>query len=73
MPTTRHQILLVDDEEEALAELAELLDNHGFCCHTATSTRQALQMLTRHPDVVLVITDLRMPEESGLDLIQRLR
>ncbi|MBK5003128.1 response regulator [Pseudomonas sp. S31] len=73
MPTTRHQILLVDDEEEALAELAELLENHGFCCHTATSTRQALQTLTRYPEVVLVITDLRMPEESGIDLIQRLR
>lgn len=73
MPTARHQILLVDDEEEALAELAELLDNHGFCCLTATSVPQALQALTRHPDVVLVITDLRMPEESGIDLIRHLR
>ncbi|MBF8746025.1 response regulator [Pseudomonas putida] len=73
MPTARHQILLVDDEEEALAELAELLDNHGFCCHCATSVAQALQTLTRHPDVVLVITDLCMPEASGVDLIRHLR
>jgi DNA-binding NtrC family response regulator len=29
--------------------------------------------LTRHPDIALVITDLRMPEESGMSLIQRLR
>lgn len=69
----RQQILLVDDEEEALLELAELLENEGFCCHTATSVRGALQQLTRHPDVALVITDLRMPEESGLGLVQRLR
>ncbi|WP_449430020.1 response regulator [Pseudomonas putida] len=69
----RQQILLVDDEEEALLELAELLENHDFCCHTATSVKGALQKLTRYPDIALVITDLRMPEESGISLIKRLR
>lgn len=75
MPTSssRQQILLVDDEEEALLELAELLENEGFCCHTATSVTSALQLLTRHPDIALVITDLRMPEQSGIDLVKRLR
>lgn len=69
----RQQILLVDDEEDALLELAELLEGEGFCCHTATSVKLALQQLTRHPDVALVITDLCMPEESGISLIKRLR
>jgi len=69
----RQQILLVDDEEDALLELAELLEGEGFCCHTATSVKLALQQLTRHPDVALAITDLRMPEESGISLIKRLR
>ena len=69
----RQQLLLVDDEEEALSELAELLEGEGFCCHTATSVKAALQQLTRHPDIALVITDLRMPEESGIALIRRLR
>lgn len=71
--SSRQQILLVDDEEEALQELAELLENEGFKCHTANSVKTALQQLTRHPDVALVITDLRMPEESGIGLIKRLR
>lgn len=69
----RQQLLLVDDEEEALSELAELLEGEGFCYHTATSVKAALQQLTRHPDIALVITDLRMPEESGISLIKRLR
>ncbi|MBC3412054.1 response regulator [Pseudomonas sp. SWRI51] len=73
MQTLRQQILLVDDEQEALEELAEMLESQGFCCHTASSVKAALQQLTRHPDVALVITDLRMPEESGIGLIQRLR
>ncbi|WP_175653345.1 response regulator [Pseudomonas sp. Marseille-P9899] len=69
----REQLLLVDDEEEALNELAELLDGEGFRCHVATSVKLALQQLTRHPDIALVITDLNMPEESGISLIKRLR
>ncbi|HEK0908574.1 TPA: response regulator [Pseudomonas putida] len=71
--SSRQQILLVDDEEEALQELAELLEKEGFKCHTANSVKTALQQLTRYPDVALVITDLRMPEESGIGLIKRLR
>ncbi|MFF7062114.1 response regulator [Pseudomonas sp. NPDC008258] len=67
------QILLVDDEQDVLLELAELLDNEGFACLTATSVKAALQQLTRYPDIALVITDLRMPEESGIGLIKRLR
>jgi DNA-binding NtrC family response regulator len=69
----RQQLLLVDDEEDALLELAELLDGEGFNCFTATSVKKALHHLTQHPDIALVITDLRMPEESGMSLIKRLR
>lgn len=69
----REQLLLVDDEEDALEELAELLRGEGFCCHTATSVKRALRQLTHHPDIALVITDLNMPEETGLSLITRLR
>jgi DNA-binding NtrC family response regulator len=69
----RQQILLVDDEEDALVELAESLENEGFVCFTATSVTYALQELTLNPDIALVITDLRMPEESGISLIKRLR
>ena len=71
--SSRQQILLVDDEEDALVELAESLENEGFVCFTATSVTFALQELTLHPDIALVITDLRMPEESGISLIKRLR
>ncbi|MFC6336802.1 response regulator [Pseudomonas sp. CCM 7891] len=69
----RQQILLVDDEEDALVELAESLEHEGFVCFTATSVTVALQELTLHPDIALVITDLRMPEESGISLIKCLR
>ena len=69
----RQQLLLVDDEEDALLELAELLEGEGFVCHTATSVKLALHHLTRHPDIALVITDLRMGHIDGLDLIRQVR
>lgn len=69
----RATILLVDDEPEVLLELAELLEMEGFRCLTATSAAEALALLQANPDIGLIITDLRMPEESGLRLIQNLR
>jgi DNA-binding NtrC family response regulator len=71
--SNRQQLLLVDDEEDANEELTELLEGEGFCCFTASSVKLALELLTKHPDIALVITDLRMPEQSGLSLIKLLR
>ena len=69
----RQHILLVDDETEALEELSELLEGEGFKCHCANNVGDALQALNVCPEIELVITDLRMPEESGLRLIQNIR
>lgn len=72
-PSIRQQILLVDDEADILLELQEMLEEADFICHLATSVAAALEQLGRHPQIALVITDLRMPDESGLRLLQRLR
>ncbi|WP_339486737.1 response regulator [Pseudomonas sp. EL_65y_Pfl2_R95] len=71
--SARQELLLVDDEADILLELAEMLESEGYCCHTANSVRKALEHLTRHPFIGLVITDLCMPEESGTTLIKHLR
>ncbi|MGH8359933.1 MAG: hypothetical protein ACRESF_20805, partial [Pseudomonas sp.] len=42
----RQQILLVDDEEDALIELAESLENEGFVCFTGRR-----QKLSATPDL----------------------
>ena len=71
--TMREHILLVDDEADALEELAELLEGEGFQCHCADNVASAMACLSKWPDIALLITDLRMPDESGLRLIQNLR
>ncbi|TBU92102.1 response regulator [Phytopseudomonas dryadis] len=69
----RQHILLVDDEAESLEELGELLEGEGFRCHCANNVETAMLCLSTWPAIALVITDLRMPDESGLRLIQNLR
>ena len=69
----RQEILLVDDEEDTLLELQEMLEDAGFICHLALSVQTAMNQLKTFPKIALIITDLRMPEESGLRLLQRLR
>lgn len=66
------QILVVDDEPD-LRMLYELtLLRAGYRVDTAESLAQARQFLSeRHFDVV--ITDMRLPDGLGLELIQRIR
>mgnify|MGYP002640583463 CR=1 FL=1 len=68
----RKRILIVDDDETIRSGLSELLTRHGYEVHTAQDTNSALVMWER-VDVDLVITDILMPGESGLSLIQAIR
>ena len=66
------QILVVDDEPD-LRTLYELtLLREGFRVEAAGSVREACQLLSeRRFDVI--ITDMRLPDGMGLELLQRIR
>lgn len=66
-------ILLVDDEPFILDEVASLLESEGYCVVTADNYSQALTLVEQHPSLLLVITDMRMPGKSGIDLISQLQ
>lgn len=67
-------VLVVDDEEPFLLSLADGLAPFApeFRVVTATSGEAALELVDRLI-VDLVVTDLRMPDVNGLDLIRLLR
>ncbi len=65
-------ILLVDDEAQILSILSETLEAAGFDVHTCTNGDDAKQYLSDHEPHILV-TDLRMPGLSGLDLLKQVR
>lgn len=66
-------ILLVDDEAETLLSLADGLNEEGFECSTARSAREALDQIEAGGRFDAVVTDLRLPNMSGLDLTRRLK
>jgi DNA-binding NtrC family response regulator len=68
---SKHSILLVDDEPEILFSLRGLL-RREFDLHTANSGAEALEALHRHP-VHVIMTDQRMPEMTGVELLRRAR
>ncbi len=63
-------VLLVDDEFEVLAVLEALLDD-DWDVTTAQSGAAALEVLNGDHTIDLIITDQRMPEMTGVELLQQ--
>ena len=64
------QVLIVDDEQETCDLLEMALVRHGFKVTTSTAASRALELVATQ-DFDVVLTDLSMPEMSGLDLCER--
>ena len=73
-PFGSEHVLVVDDEQ-IIAELMESqLKRHGYKVTTATEPHRALRLLTEDPDKFsVVITDLMMPQMSGMELAEEIR
>ena len=63
-------VLIVDDEQETCDLLEMALVRHGFKVTTSTNALRALDLVATQ-DFDVVLTDLGMPEMSGLDLCER--
>jgi response regulator RpfG family c-di-GMP phosphodiesterase len=70
-PTETARILVVDDERVIREILAEFLALEGFSVHTVEDGEKALTELRLHP-YDLLITDLKMPRLSGLQLLEKI-
>jgi len=74
LPSPRHaRLLLVDDDEEACRLLAEVLEREAYEVVPALSADEALAKVEQAGPFDAVLTDLRMPHKSGLDLLRVLR
>ena len=68
----KKKILIVDDELLILRIISDILDKEGYEVSTAINYQNAIQQLDEEKfDVVL--TDIRMPEKSGIDLLTHIR
>ncbi len=62
-------ILIVDDEKNYLIVLEALLGPEGYEIVTSTSGRDAIEIV-RNSDLDLVISDLKMPGMTGMELLE---
>jgi len=68
----KEHILVVDDAPNTLEVLRRNLESQGYRVFTAPGVVEAIKILDATP-VDLVITDLKMPRVSGLDLVRHVR
>jgi DNA-binding NarL/FixJ family response regulator len=69
------KILLIDDHvliRDAMRSVLRELDDRAESLE-AESGRQAKDLLVQHPDVSLILLDLRLPDRDGLEMLAELR
>ncbi|MGC4192555.1 MAG: sigma-54 dependent transcriptional regulator [Thermomicrobiales bacterium] len=68
-------VLIADDDESIRSVLRELLEDEGYDVAEAASGQEVIAALSapkdRRPDLVLM--DVRMPDKTGMDVLQDLR
>ncbi|RKX78468.1 MAG: hypothetical protein DRP87_06280 [Spirochaetes bacterium] len=65
----KHRILIVDDDETALELLKDLLTGDGYIVESALTVQEANELLKQSSFRVL-IADLKMPDQSGMELLK---
>ena len=63
-------ILLVDDEREILVELRDALSRRGHTVMCVDGAMAAIQTLDQDGPFDVLLTDIRMPDGSGLDVVR---
>ena len=61
-------ILLVDDDDDVRETSADMLEELGYEVVQASSGQEALAIIEAWPNVDVMVTDIRMPGMSGLEL-----
>ena len=72
MTTQGPKILIVDDEESMVFSIQDYLSSNAECLG-ATSYDEAVSALVRNTGIAAVISDIRMPDKDGFDLLMWLR
>ncbi len=67
-----NNILIVDDESNVKKLLEKLLKKEGYKVYTASSGLDAIDIIDKN-NIDIVITDIKMPGISGIELLNRIK
>jgi len=66
-------VLLVDDDARNIFALSSVLERRGMRVLTATTGREAIDIIQSTPEVAIVLMDIMMPEMDGYQTTQAIR
>jgi signal transduction histidine kinase len=66
------KVLVIDDEPDIVEEIVELLNDEGLVCEGVSDPEKALNMVEADREIGIIISDIRMPTMSGLELSRKL-
>jgi len=67
------KILIVDDDKESRDLLSEVLEANGYSVSAVGDGAAAREALAQDGGIRIIIADIRMPKETGLQLLRHLR
>ncbi len=66
-------VLLVDDDSRNIFALSSVLERRGMKVLTATTGREAIELLEANTGLAIVLMDIMMPEMDGYQTVQKIR
>lgn len=72
-PFKLRKLLVIDDDTRLLASYRDLLSPYGFEVLTAPDGEEAIPIVEKNPDILLVILDLAMPRMDGREWLRWFR
>jgi len=68
----KQKILIIDDEQGIVEELQDFLEDEGYWIETALDGKRGMELLDSFKPR-LVVTDLKLPDFSGIDILKKCR
>jgi len=69
----KRTVLLVDDDARNIFALSSVLERRGMNVLTATTGKEAIEILQSTPEVAIVLMDIMMPEMDGYQTMREIR
>ena len=65
-------ILIIDDEKKLSGLLSRIIELEGFHVHQAATGKEGLKLLAQE-DILVVLSDVKLPDVNGVDLVKDLK
>lgn len=70
---SKGQILIIDDEEKLRSLLSRIIELEDFKVVQSSTAKHGLELLEHEKNIDLVITDVKLPDENGIDLLAKIK